>query len=230
MPNADSNDQALELNYRAWLPVDRRAPILDLGCGDGRVLKYLSALGYDNVLGVDRDEAAVASVGALPGVKVECTDVDRGFLHQHRGRLRLIVLRQMIYYLDRADVVAFLSAARDALTDDGVILVEFFNAALLSSRLTEQKDPFIRTAYTEHAMRRLFTAAGLHTLEIHGERRRATGMRSALYATLRALWIQLLKAVYILERGIDNELPRIYTKSIIAVASKQPPGPVVPAA
>jgi SAM-dependent methyltransferase len=230
MPNADSNDPALELNYRAWLPVDRRAPILDLGCGDGRVLTFLSALGYENVLGIDRDQTAVASVGALPGVTVECRDVDPGFLHQHRGRFRLIVLRQMIYYLDRADVVAFLSAARDALTDDGVILVEFFNAALLSSRLTEQKDPFIRTAYTEHAMRRLFAAAGLHTLEIHGERRRATGMRSALYAALRALWIQRLKAIYILERGIDNELPRIYTKSILAVASKQPPGPGVPAA
>jgi SAM-dependent methyltransferase len=230
MPNADTNDPALELNYRAWLPPDRRAPILDLGCGDGRVLRFLSALGYEQVLGVDRDEGALASIGALPGVTLECRDVDPGYLDRHRGRFRLIVLRQMIYYVGRGEVMAFLLAAKDALTDDGVILVEFFNAALLSSRLTEQKDPFIRTAYTEHAMRRLFEAAGLHVRAIHGERRRVSGLRSGLYAALRAIWVQLLKAIYILERGIDNELPRIYTKSIVAVASKQPPGTVTPAA
>ena len=160
-------------------------------------------------------------IGKLAGVTVECTEVGLQYLRQQRGKFRLIVLKQMIYYIERSEIMAFMLALKDALTDDGVIIVEFFNAALLSSRLTELKDPFIRTAYTEHSMRRLFAGTGLHELHIGGERRENGRFRSRVYAALRACWILLLKAIYILERGMDNELPQIYTKSIIAVAANR---------
>jgi len=217
-------DSLLDLNYGDWLPSQHDASILDLGCGDGRVLRYLSAKGYRNVHGVDRDADALATVGSLPGVAVECTEVGLDYLHRQRGRFRLIILKQMIYYVERSEVLAFVHALREALTDDGVIVVEFFNASLVSSRFTELKDPFIRTAYTEHAMRRLLAAGGLHVWHIGGERRLAGSLRSWLYAVLRATWVGVLKAVYILERGYDDELPRIYTKSIIAVAGRHPVG------
>lgn len=216
-------DPALELNYTTWLPDDHNAATLDLGCGDGRVLRFLSSKGYRVVHGVDRDAAALASIGGLAGVTTECTEVNAKYLRQQRGRFQLIILRQMIYYVERCDIVDFMMALKDALAPGGVIIVEFFNAALLSSRLTELKDPFIRTAYTEHAMRRLFAATGLHEIYIGGEQRSVQKLRSILYVGLRAAWIFLLKTIYILERGIDNELPRIYTKSIVAVASNTAP-------
>lgn len=215
-------DPTLELNYSAWLPQDRDAPILDLGCGDGRVLRFLSDKGYSQVHGVDRDAEALACIGTLHGVSLECAEVGLDYLRQQRGRFRLIILKQMIYYVERSAILAFMNALRDALTDDGVILVEFFNASLLSSRLTEMKDPFIRTAYTEHGVRRLFAASGLHEWFTGGERRVAGRLRSRLYSALRWAWVALLKAIYILERGYDSELPRIYTKSIIAVAGRRP--------
>lgn len=215
-------DPTLELNYSGWLPADRDAAILDLGCGDGRVLRFLSAKGFRQVWGVDRDADSLASIGTLPGVTLECNEVGLDYLHQQRGRFRLIILKQMIYYVERSEILAFMQALRDALTDDGAILVEYFNASLLSSRMTELKDPFIRTAYTEHAMRRLFAASGLHLWFTGGERRSAGRLRSRVYDALRATWVALLQAVYILERGYDSELPRIYTKSIIAVAGRRP--------
>ena len=218
----NASDRALELNYSAWLPSDRSAAILDLGCGDGRMLLFLASKGYINIHGVDRDPAALALIGNLAGVTVECNEVGLEYLRQQRGKYKLIVLKQMIYYVERGEIMAFMLALKDALTDDGVIVVEFFNAALLSSRLTELKDPFIRTAYTEHSMRRLFAATGLRELHIGGERREIVKFRSRLYAAIRACWILLLKAIYILERGMDNELPQIYTKSIIAVAANRP--------
>jgi SAM-dependent methyltransferase len=215
-------DATLELNYRRWLPQDKQAPILDLGCGNGRVLRYLSALGYSQVKGVDRDPDELAEAKGLPGVTVECAEVGLDYLRAHRGKFKLIILKQMIYYIDRRDVQAFMQAVRDALTDDGMVLVEFFNASLLSSRFTELKDPFIRTGYTEHAMRRLLAAAGLFNGFMGGEVA-APGrpIVSITYRCLRRVWVAMLRAVYILERGMDDELPRIYTKSIIAVAGRQ---------
>ena len=223
MNKQDSSDPVLELNYSSWLPQDLRAAILDLGCGDGRMLRFLSGKGYLNIHGVDRDPVALAEIGKLEGVAVECTEVGLEYLRQQRGKFKLIILKQMIYYVERSEIMPFMLALKDALTDDGVIVVEFFNAALLSSRMTELKDPFIRTAYTEHSMRRLFAATGLHELHIGGEHRKnEKKLRSHIYSALRASWMSLLKAIYILERGFDNELPQIYTKSIIAVAGKRP--------
>ncbi len=216
------SDPILELNYATWLPPDRDAAILDLGCGDGRVLRFLASKGYRQVVGVDRDPEALAAIGRLAGVSVECTEVGLDYLHGQRGRYRLIILKQMIYYIDRREILAFMNALRDALTEDGVIVVEFFNASLLSSRFTELKDPFILTAYTEHAMHRLFAAGGLHTWFIGGEQRQPGRLRSWVYGALRAVWATALKAIYVLERGYDGELPKIYTKSIIAVAGRQP--------
>lgn len=216
-------DPTLELNYTRWLPRDTNAAILDLGCGDGRVLRYLSAKGYQQVHGVDRDAAALASIGSLTGVTLECTEVGLDYLRAQRGRFRLIIAKQMIYYVNRGEVLAYMAALRDALADDGVILVEYFNASLLSARMTELKDPFIRTAYTEHAMRRLFAASGLHEWFIGGELPPAnTSLRSRLYRTLRGFWMTAFKAILILDRGYDEELPQIYAKSIIAVAGRQP--------
>ena len=226
MNTINTSDPTLELNYSAWLPIDQNAAILDLGCGDGRVLRFLSSKGYQNTHGVDRDSQALAQIGKLSGVTIECTEVGRQYLQQQRGKFKLIILKQMIYYVERNEIMAFMLALNDALTDDGMIIVEFFNSALLSSRLTELKDPFIRTAYTEHSMRRLFVAAGFDVKFIGGQRReKGRNLRSQLYAALRAGWVFLLGLIYILEHGMDNELPSIYAKSIVAVAIKRPEQP-----
>ena len=46
-------------NYKAFLPEDRNAAILDIGCGPGDFVRYLHGLGYRNITAVDIDEAAV---------------------------------------------------------------------------------------------------------------------------------------------------------------------------
>jgi 2-polyprenyl-3-methyl-5-hydroxy-6-metoxy-1,4-benzoquinol methylase len=221
-----SSDIELEINYAAWLPQERNAAILDCGCGDGRLLRFLSAKGYVSLQGVDRDPSSIAAIGPLSGCKVDCVEVDLDYLRSQRGRFKLIVCKQMIYYIDRSEIIAFMAALKDALCNDGVLIIEFFNGSLLSSRLTELKDPFIRTAYTEHSMRRIFASVSLCELYMGAQINPNTGkLFSIIYVALRGVWTSLLKAVYILERGLDNEIPRLYSKSIIAVAAKQKTSP-----
>lgn len=215
------SDPTLELNYARWLPDDLDAPILDLGCGNGRVLRFLSEKGYRSVHGVDRDASALRAIGPLDGTSTECAEVGVDYLERHRGRFRMIILKQVVYYLERGEVLPFMEALREALTPDGVVLIECFNATLLSSRFTELKDPFIRTAYTEHGMRRLLAASGFSDMHVIGERSPTKSMKSRAYRVARAAWTAILRTIYILERGYDDEMPRIYTKSFIAVARRQ---------
>jgi len=128
----------------------------------------------------------------------------------------------MIYYIDRGQSLQFMQALRDALTEDGMLIIEYFNASLISSRFTEMKDPFIRTAYTEHSMLRLITASGLREWATFGERMIYKNWRSSLYGAMRSLWFTLLKGIYIIERGYDGEIPKIGQKSILSVAGRTP--------
>ena len=51
--------------------------VLDVACGRGRHLRYLRSLGFAAV-GVDRDEQALAALGALEGVELRVADIEAG--------------------------------------------------------------------------------------------------------------------------------------------------------
>ena len=129
----------------------------------------------------------------------------------------LIVAKQMIYYLDRREAAAFVRSLSNSLANDGRVLVEIFNGSLLSSRFTELKDPAILTAYTELGLKRLLEWNGLEVERLFG----AQSGGSGLYRMLRSLWFDIYRGLLILERGRDDELPRIGQKSIIAVARRR---------
>jgi 2-polyprenyl-3-methyl-5-hydroxy-6-metoxy-1,4-benzoquinol methylase len=213
-------DPVLDLNFGRWLPSSLDSTILDLGCGDGRILRYLSSKGYSRILGVDRDESILVSSANIPGVSLESAEVNSHYLAKRTNSFDLIIAKQMIYYIDRNHSLQFMRALKEALTENGVIIFEYFNGALVSSRFTELKDPFILTSYTEHSMRRLIYASGLYECATYGELITHRYLKSRLYSFLRSLWFLMLLAIYILERGYDRELPAIGTKSIITVATK----------
>src|SRR5258708_9779341 len=51
--------------------------VLDVACGHGRHLRYLSSLGF-SVVGVDRDEAALAALGGIGAVEIHVADIEAG--------------------------------------------------------------------------------------------------------------------------------------------------------
>jgi SAM-dependent methyltransferase len=205
-------------NYLWLLPDDRKAPILDLGCGEGDFSRFLSECGYRNVTAVDRNASAIAALKNVPGINPRTEDIGADTI-EPRG-WALIVAKQVIYYFDRRQAPAVVAAMRDALATDGRLIVEIFNGALISGQFTELKDPGILTAYTELGLRRLLEQNGFVVESISGAKIRNRGLQGALYATARALWFRIYRWILILERGFDDELPQISSKIIIAVARR----------
>ena len=215
------NSSYYEDNYRRFLPQTLSAPILDLGCGEGDLLRYLSSLGYRHAIGVDRDKKAVTALDGLPGVTVKVAEANAGSLEHYRGGWALIVAKQMIYYFDRREAPALVAGLARELESEGRLIVEVFNGALLSSRFTELKDPAILTAYTENGLKRLLEDNGFVVEHLFGAVLRGNGLKGALYFAAQSLWFRLYRLMLILERGRDAELPRISSKSIIAVAKRR---------
>lgn len=102
-------------------------PVLELGCGTGRILLPLLRAGLD-VVGVDRSLPMLAQLrrdGADLAPRVAQMDLRALAL---RGRFRLILAPySLITYLTRpVDVDAFLTQVRELLDDDGELLLDAF--------------------------------------------------------------------------------------------------------
>jgi 2-polyprenyl-3-methyl-5-hydroxy-6-metoxy-1,4-benzoquinol methylase len=216
-PNSSYYDD----NYGCFLPDNHNAPILDIGCGQGDFVRYLSEAGYRQITAADRDPEAIATLQNVDGVTAKTFEAGSREIEQHAGGWTLIVAKQMIYYFDRREAPAFVAALSQALAPEGRLIVEIFNGALLSSRFTELKDPGILTAYTEHGLRRLLEQNGFTVEHLFGAISRSNGLKGALYTAARVLWFRLYRLLLLLERGSDDELPRISSKSIIAVARRR---------
>lgn len=205
-----------DTNYRRWLPDDRQAAILDIGCGQGDFVRHVHRLGYRNITAVDIDAKAIAALKELDGVTALTVQIGEELPSMLDGPWALIVAKQMIYYLDRRQAPSLLRSLACALAPDGRLIIEIFNGALLSSHFTQAKDPGIFTAYTDLGLERLVESAGLNVESIDG----AVVHASLPYRIVRSAWHRIYRLLLILDRGRDEELPRIGSKSIIAIARK----------
>lgn len=96
------------------------ARVLDLAAGRGRHARLLAALGHD-VLAVDRDAAALASLAGVARVRTRTVDLESGPWPLAGERFGAIVVAN---YLHRPSFDAMLGA----LADDGVLVYETFAA------------------------------------------------------------------------------------------------------
>ncbi len=213
-------DRVLELNYIAHLPADKFARILDFGCGEGRVLKFLESQGYQNFLGVDIDTVALENLPLEIRAKTERLGRLEDFVQKHHSRFDCIILKDVIYYFNRSTAADNLRLILRALKPGGSVVIEVFNGAQLTSNFTAAKDLGIQTVYTEASLRQLLTACGLTVHTLFEQRQARGGIKFWLYRLGQRLYFAVLRAVFILERGADSNNPTLFGKSLIAVARK----------
>ncbi|MBI3964284.1 MAG: class I SAM-dependent methyltransferase [Chloroflexi bacterium] len=118
-----------------YLELARRtgAPILELGCGTGRLLVPLAEAGYE-VTGIDVSPAmldvARAKVAARPELagRVELTQVDaRATTWQSRFALAFWAINSFMHLEDTVVAGEVLARTRDALRPGGLLVLDLFN-------------------------------------------------------------------------------------------------------
>jgi SAM-dependent methyltransferase len=107
----------------AALPRPRYTSGLEIGCSIG-VLTKLLAPRCDTLLGVDSSARALAEARrtctGLPGLSLEQREVPRQW---PRGRYDLLLLSEVVYYWDEADLARVAELARRDVAPDGDVLL-----------------------------------------------------------------------------------------------------------
>lgn len=216
---------AIDLNYRRLLPERKEAKILDIGCGWGYLLYYLKRKGYSDIKGVDlKDQVErIDFIKRNITEKVEGVDSLEDYLVLHNGEYDLILLKQVIYYFKREDLLPMMRHVKEALKPGGTLVVEVFNGSLLTSAFIQNVDYQRKLIFTEYSLANLLQNAGFELEDLFGMvHPLRKNLRSIICFFIQKLWVLLLNLIYILERGIDPvRRPHIFSKHIIAVAKNR---------
>lgn len=111
----------LERTVRSFLPVDRSARMLDLGCGYGAYLLYLRNLGFENIRGIDLSLEQVELARTLGLSCVEVDDLFSALEHEHD--LGCVSMFDVIEHLTRTEAIEALSKIHERLAPGGTLIM-----------------------------------------------------------------------------------------------------------
>ncbi|MBI2035467.1 MAG: class I SAM-dependent methyltransferase [Candidatus Liptonbacteria bacterium] len=112
--------------YSRFLPIDKNASILDLGCGNGELLFWLKLIGFYNARGIDQDLRLIEEAKKLD-VKV-CKDDIKSFLSDKSQKFDCIIARDVIEHFTKDEIFEVLDLIYGALRQGGVLIIQTPNA------------------------------------------------------------------------------------------------------
>jgi 2-polyprenyl-3-methyl-5-hydroxy-6-metoxy-1,4-benzoquinol methylase len=145
---------------RGWLPQDPATPVVDLGCGDGKLLATLAHHGFREIVGIDRSPVQVERSRRLaPSAEVLLGDVG-DVLRSRPRHFGAIFCIDVLEHLTRDELLATLRLCSAALRPGGVLIAQVPNAESPFCGSIRYGDLTHELAFTSEVLSHLFAATG----------------------------------------------------------------------
>lgn len=210
--------------YLRWLvqrefPEDRSARVLDLGCGDGALLRAAEAAGYRDLRGVDGAPGLVERAHELGSSFVEQGDLLETLRKSASATYDVVIAFDVLEHLEGEEQMQLADEAFRVLSQGGRLLVHVPNGESPFVGSVLFADATHVTAFTATSLRQILGAAGFSGLRLVEDRPVVHGARSAVRHVLWRMIRGLIRALVAIEtgsRGADS----VFSRNLLAVASK----------
>jgi SAM-dependent methyltransferase len=203
---------------RGWLPPDPGAPVLDLGCGDGKLLAFFGGQGLREVVGVDRSPEQVERSRRLaPGAEVLLGDVGE-VLRQRPGHFAAIYCIDVLEHLTRDELLETLRLIFAALSPGGALIAQVPNADSPFHGAIRWGDLTHELAFTPEVLRHLFAATGFGRCDFREAGPVAKDWKGVVRVGLWKLLRLALRAWNTVEIGSAGS--GVYTRVMLARAER----------
>jgi SAM-dependent methyltransferase len=225
---APSGDPAVDFRYSieqydadltAYLPAEKAAPILDVGCGWGQCLWWLKERGYTNAVGIDIGADQIRHNASLGLSSVQVPDAGE-YLLQHGDRFDLILMNHVIEHVPADEGIKLLRAILAALKPGGRAVIQTPNMNALGANAGRYIEVSHVTGYGENSLSQLMELAGFADVKAYG------GSTPIRYTPKRLAWLALQKASRLAWRlmllgDLGSDAPRILDKNLYATGVKK---------
>lgn len=212
-------DRYFEKNLLRYLPVERSARILDVGCGTGHFLHFLKQAGYTNYTALDCCSDALDLCVTHGFVAREgCHSGDAVAFFSHTlEQWDAVVMNDVIEHIDKAQIIDLLSAIRRALRPGGILIVKTVNAANPVLGCSSRYLDFTHTVcFTEESLAFVLRCAGFPHVALFPQNIWVFNpVVNVIGRCLHCLMTYFWRCLFLL---YGRNTTHVFSKSILAVA------------
>ena len=180
-----SDSESAALIYRRDIRPALLSPaagsVLDIGCGQGELVKLMLADGYD-AMGIDvsQEQVAVARTGGLD--RIQYGDY-RDLLDARTGQLAAVTATDVVEHLTKTEVLETFDRVMSALAPGGIFVARVPNAASPFGGHIRYGDFTHESSHTARSVRQIAAAAGFAAVAV----RPCPPVAHGLPSTIRAV-------------------------------------------
>jgi len=208
------------LNYSKFLPKDKNAKILDIGCGLGHFLYFCKKLGYKDVNGVDTDkELANFCRKKILSTVEKITSVVQ-YLSKKQDFYDFIVMNDVLEHIPKEEIIPTLNSVYNALAPKGTLVIKTPNGAWLFEGWQRYGDFTHHTSFTETSLSYILQEDGFEVdqIKFYAEKYVVDSFKQLLRHFFRELLTLFFKILFKIEKMYS---PQIFSAVIIAVVRKE---------
>lgn len=224
--NFANKDEVLELLKKNLSPInhnlkklfiskiDKKAKIIDLGCGYGSFLYFLQSHHYKNVTGVDiSTEEIILCKKLFKSYKFYKKDIF-DYIETTKDKFDVIYLSHVIEHIEKKQLFHFLKSIKKILNHNGFFIIVVPNSsAYFNSLAIRYGDMTHETGFTDKSLSQILMLSGFKNIEIKN------------FFGVGNFWLNILRKIarfvfeiFIQILGYDKQA--IYTPSILVIANK----------
>lgn len=204
-------------DFLPFLPSDRAAQILDVGCGQGDLVAEFHRAGYLSAEGVDVSPEQVALAHRRGIGSVMQGDFAEA-LEQRAGRLDVVTATDFFEHLTKTEVLHALDRVLHALRQGGVLIGRVPNAVSPFGGNYQHGDFTHETSFTARSIRQITLAAGFADIRAVPCLPLVHGWRSAVRRSVWTAFSGVYKLALASETGVLGG--HIVTQNLVFVARR----------
>ncbi len=179
--------------YSDYLPKDKNAKILDIGCGNGIFLYYLKNYGYTNFDGIDVDQSSVDIVKRHVTDRVIKTNASN-FLEGKKEYFDVIVMNEVMEHIEKNEIIPLINQIYNALAHGGIFICYVPNMENPFTTYTRYHDFTHTIGFTQNSLRMVMKLGGFKNIEVIA----TVPKRKSLKKTIKRLLQNIVKKALVL--------------------------------
>jgi SAM-dependent methyltransferase len=216
---ADSTKYILRRLLRGYVPQDKAARILDLGCGSGMLIHLFWLAGYQNAVGVDISVEQVAAAKAAGIAGIEHGDLLEFLRKTATGTVAVVITWDIIEHLFKDETLDLAEQIARVLRPGGRWIIHVPNGDSPFFGRIRYGDWTHEQAFTSGSLDQLLSSVGFQEVTYQEDRPIVHGVISAFRRVLWHLFRSILRVYLAAETG-DPGRHLIVSQNLMAVATK----------